>query len=168
MQQEPHIYFIYMKVIKLPFACSELSMHAQNQRQTGSFIRTKFGFHARIQEFSSGGSRPVWQKSSDNVFFFFLFFFWGGGGGLSSAYFKEVLWSISKKSIIFQGSRGVQHFPGGGGVQLFPGGGVQLLIPYRNPYNLWFSRGGVRTPCPPSGSALVFFCTTCHSPLHVF
>ena len=26
---------------------------------------------------------------------------------------------------------------GGGGVQLFPGGGgVQLLIPYRNPYNL--------------------------------
>ena len=28
------------------------------------------------------------------------------------------------------------------------GGGVQLLIPYRNPYNLWFSRG-VRTPCPP-------------------
>ena len=36
---------------------------------------------------------------------------------------------------------GVQHFPGGGGggggpgVQLFPGG-VQLLILYRNPYNL--------------------------------
>ena len=27
------------------------------------------------------------------------------------------------------------------GVQLIPGG-VQLLIPYRNPYNLWFSRGG--------------------------
>ena len=26
---------------------------------------------------------------------------------------------------------GVQLFPGGGG-----GGGVQLLIPYRNPYNL--------------------------------
>ena len=32
--------------------------------------------------------------------------------------------------------------------------GVQLFIPYRNPNNLWFSRGGgVRTPCPPSGSA---------------
>ena len=41
--------------------------------------------------------------------------------------------------------RGVQHFPGG--IQPFPGGGrgggggggdggVQLLIPYRNPYNL--------------------------------
>ena len=33
-----------MKVIKLPFACSEFSVHAQNQRQTGSFVRTKFGF----------------------------------------------------------------------------------------------------------------------------
>ena len=33
-----------MKVIKLPFACSEFSKHAQNQRQTGSFVRTKFGF----------------------------------------------------------------------------------------------------------------------------
>ena len=36
------------------------------------------------------------------------------------------------------------------GVQLF-----QLHIPSRNPYNLWFSRGGgVRTPCPTSVSAL--------------
>ena len=33
-----------MKVIKLPFACPELSVHAQNQRQTGSFVRTKFRF----------------------------------------------------------------------------------------------------------------------------
>ena len=33
------------------------------------------------------------------------------------------------------------------GVQLFPGG-VQLLIPYRNSFNLWFSRGGP-DPCPP-------------------
>ena len=30
-----------MKVIKLSFACSEFSVHAQNQRQTGSFVRTK-------------------------------------------------------------------------------------------------------------------------------
>ena len=73
----------------------------------------------------------------------------GGGGGvqvnltkkadiffLSSAYSSEVKWLISKKTIIFQGSRGSNFFQGGGG------GGVQLLIPYRNPYNLWFSRGG--------------------------
>ena len=33
------------------------------------------------------------------------------------------------------------------GVQLFPGG-VQLLIPYRNPFNLRFSRGGP-DPLPP-------------------
>ena len=44
--------------------------------------------------------------------------------------------------------RGSNIFQGGGG-----GGGVQLFIPYRNPYNLWFSRG-VRTPWTPSGSAL--------------
>ena len=35
----------------------------------------------------------------------------------------------------FKAPDGVQFFPGGGGVQLFPGG-VQLLIPYRNPFNL--------------------------------
>ena len=41
-----------------------------------------------------------------------------------------------------------QHFPGGGGSNFFQGGGgVQLLISYRNPYNLWFSRE-VRTPAP--------------------
>ena len=39
----------------------------------------------------------------------------------------------------FKVLEGVQHFPGGGGVNFFQGGGgggVQLLIPYRNPYNL--------------------------------
>ena len=40
-----------------------------------------------------------------------------------------------------------------GGVQLFPGrSGVQLLIPYRNPYILLFSRGGGPVHSP-SGSA---------------
>ena len=38
----------------------------------------------------------------------------------SSAYFTEVKWLISKKTIIFQGSGGVQHFPGG---PTFSGGG---------------------------------------------
>ena len=70
-----------------------------------------------------------------------------------------------KKSIIFQGSREGPTFSRGGGgggegptfsrggggrVQLFPGGGgVQLLIPYRNPYNLYFSRGGPDPLSPP-------------------
>ena len=56
---------------------------------------------------------------------------------LSSAYFTEFKWSISKNSIIFQGSRGGPTFSrGGGGSNFFQGGGIQLLIPYRNPYNL--------------------------------
>ena len=83
--------------------------------------------HAQNQEFSSGGVQvSLTKKSSDNVFFF-----------KSSAYFTEVKWSISKKSIIFQGSRGGPTFSrGGGGGPTFSRGGVQLLIPYRNPYNL--------------------------------
>ena len=81
----------------------------------------------------------------DNVFFFCFFF-------SSSAYFTEVKWSISKKSIIFsrcqRGSNIFQGGGGGGGVQHFPGG-VQLLTPYRNPYNLWFSKGGPDPLSPP-------------------
>ena len=75
-------------------------------------------WHARIQEFSSGGGGGPGQtdkKSSDNVFFFFFFFFF-------LAYSTEVKWSISRKSIIFQGSRRGPTFSRGGGVQLFPGG----------------------------------------------
>ena len=48
--------------------------------------------------------------------------------------------------------KGIYHFSRfqGGGVELFSGGGpIGFSL-----YNLWFSRGGVRTPCPPSGSAL--------------
>ena len=44
----------------------------------------------------------------------------------------------------------VQPFPGwGGGVQLFPGGWVSSAYFYRNPYNLWFSRGGGPEPLSP-------------------
>ena len=51
-----------------------------------------------------GGSRNFRQggPGQSDLFFF-------------SAYFTEVKWSISKKSIIFQGTRGGQTFPGGGG-----------------------------------------------------
>ena len=63
---------------------------------------------------------------------------WVGGGGpgqsekkidgfFSSGYFTEVKWLISKKIIIFQGSRGVQHFPGGGGGPTFSRGGVRFF-----------------------------------------
>ena len=88
----------------------------------------------------------------------------GGGGGpgqsdkkalttfffQSSAYFTEVKWSISKKSIIFQGSRGGPTFSrGGGGFQLFPGGS-NSLFPIETHITCDFPGGGVvRTPCPP-------------------
>ena len=55
---------------------------------------------------------------------------------------------ILKKTIIFQVSRG-RGSNISKGVKLFPGV-VQLLIPYRNPYKSWFSRGvGVQTLYPP-------------------
>ena len=71
------------------------------------------------------------KKALTALFFFFFFFFFFK----SSAYFTEVKWLFSKKTIVFQGSRGGPTFSRG--VQLLQGGGgVQLLIPYRNPYIL--------------------------------
>ena len=102
------------------------------------------------RNFRQWGSRSVWQKSSDNVFFcFFCFFCLVLSLFYSSQMvnFKEIYHfsRFQRGSIIFQGVGG----------PTFSRRGVQLLIPYRNPYNLWFSRG-VRTPCPTSGSALVW------------
>ena len=73
-----------------------------------------------------GGPGQSDKKSSDVLFFFFYFFF--------SPFFKVP--------------------GGGGGSNIYQGGGGttfsrsdQLLIPYRNPYNVIFQ--GVRTPCSP-------------------
>ena len=96
--------------------------------------------HARIQEFSSGGGGGPGQSDKKALFFFFFF---------------------TSPQLILQKSNGQFHrnlsfFNVPGGSNFFQGAGVQLLIPYINPFNLWFSRGeGVRTPYPPSGSALV-------------
>ena len=81
-------------------------------------------------------TKTLWQR------FFFFFFF------------SPQLILQQSNGQLQRVPEGVQHFPGGS--NFFQGGGVQLLIPYRNPYSLWFSRGGggVRTPCPPSGSPL--------------
>ena len=76
--------------------------------------------HARIQEFLSGGGGGPGQsdkKALTTFFFFFFFFFFQ-----SSAYFTEVKWLISKKTIIFQGSRGGPTFSRGGS-NFFQGGG---------------------------------------------
>ena len=63
----------------------------------------------------------------------------------SSGYFKEVKWSISKKSIIFKVPEGVQHFPGG--VQLFAGGS-NCLFPILTHITCDFP-GGSGPPVPP-------------------
>ena len=73
-------------------------------------------------------TKKLWQR-----FFLVLRLFYRS----QMVYFKEIYrFSRLQMGPIF--SRGVQLFPGG----------VQLLIPYRNPFNLWFSRGGP-DPQPP-------------------
>ena len=89
------------------------------------------------RNFRQGGPGQSDKKSSDNVFFFFFL--------VLNLFYKSQM--VNFKEIhhfsIFQGSTGGLTFSRGW-VQLFPGG-VQLLIPYRNPYILWFSR----PPVPP-------------------
>ena len=64
-------------------------------------------------------------------------------------FYRRQMVNFKEKKSFFKVLEGVQIFPGGGG--------GELLIPYRNPSNLWFSRGGGSgppAPPPPSGSAL--------------
>ena len=76
--------------------------------------------HARIQEFSSGGVQVSLTKKGLTTFFFFFFS-------------PQLI--LQKSNGQFQ--RNLSFFKVPEGVQYFPGGrGVQLLIPYRNPYNL--------------------------------
>ena len=101
-----------------------------------------------------GGPGPSVIKISDSVFFLINLFY-----RMPIFYFKE-----NYTFILFQGSRGAPTFFPGGGVQLFLRGGgmgVQLLIPYRNPYNLCFFRvGGGSWPLAPSGWAYAIFGAT--------
>ena len=84
------------------------------------------------------GSRSICHKKiSDNVFLVLLV--------VRHLFYR--IWFISKKIITSEVPEGLQHFSRGGGGPTFSRG-IQLLIPYRIPYNLCFSRG-VRAPCPP-------------------
>ena len=88
------------------------------------------------RNFRQGGPAQFDKKSSDVFFFcFFLFFVLFL---VLSLFFRCQMVNLKKKTIIFQGSRGGPTFSRGGGSNFFQGGGggVQLLIPYRNPYNL--------------------------------
>ena len=66
-----------------------------------------------------GGGGGVQVNLTKKLLRFFCFFW-------SSAYFTEVKWLISKKTIIFQGSRVGPTFSRG--VQLFPGGPIAYFL----------------------------------------
>ena len=72
----------------------------------------------RGQEFSSGGpGQSDKKKNSDNLYYIVLsLFYWN----------QMVNWLISKKTIIFQGSRGSPTFSKG--VHLFPGGPIAYSL----------------------------------------
>ena len=80
-------------------------------------------------------------KKALTTFFFFFFFF------SPQLILQKSNGHFQRNLSFFKSSRGGPTFSRGGGSNC-------LLIPYRDPYDLWFSRG-VRTPCPPSGSTLV-------------
>ena len=102
----------------------------------------RHGTDARIQEFSSGEGEGPGQFDKKTLTTIFL---------VLSLFYRSQMVNFKEICRFLRLQMGSNFFQG---VQLFPGG-VQLLIPYRNPYNLWFSRGGPDPlPPPPSGSAL--------------
>ena len=101
----------------------------------------KHGTDARIQEFSSGGGEGPGQSDKKALTTIFL---------VPSLFYRSQMVNFKEIYRLSRLQMGSNFFQG---VQLFPGG-VQLLIPYRNPFNLWFSRGGPDPLPPPSGSAL--------------
>ena len=103
-----------------------------------------------------GWSRSIWQKSSDNVFLVLSLFYKSQMVNFKENYhFSRFLPVIpvghTLKCSLGVKRRGSNIFQAWGGGPTFSGGGggLRLLIPYRNPYNLWFSRGGPDPPVPP-------------------
>ena len=84
------------------------------------------------------------KKALTTFFFFFFFFFFFLR---SSAYFTEVKWSISKKSVIFQGSRRGPTLSRGG--SNFFQGGSNCLFPIETHITCVFTGGGGPDPLPP-------------------
>ena len=102
-----------------------------------------------------GGPGQSNKKSSDNVFIYFFFIVLSLFYRSQMVNFREIYQfsRFQRGSNIFQGSPTFSRR-----------GGVQLLIPYRNPYNLRFSRGVPDplspTPPPPPPPPL-WMCTCC-------
>ena len=80
--------------------------------------RVHLAFHARIQDFSSGGEGVPGQSDEKALTTFFL----------SSTYFTEVKWLTSKKTIIFHGSREGPTFSRGGSPTFSRGGPIAYTL----------------------------------------
>ena len=98
-------------------------------------------YHARIQEISSGGGGGVQVSLTKKALTTFFF--------SPQLIFTEVKWSISKKSIIFQGFRGGPRFSRGGGPTF-----SSCLFPIETNITCDFPGGPGPPDPPPSGSAL--------------
>ena len=99
--------------------------------RASSKLAKRLLWHARIQEFSSGGVQVSVTKKLLRFLLFFL---------VLSFFYRSQMVNFKEIYHFSRFQRGSNIFQGGGG--------VQLLIPYRNPYNLWFSRGGPDTLSP--------------------
>ena len=101
--------------------------------------------HARIQEFPSGGGgvRDSLKKKALTFFFLFLFFL------VLSLFYKSQMVNFIEIYHFLRFQMGSNIFQGGPTFSR----GVQLLIPYRNPYNVIFQSSG--PPVPPLDPHLV-------------
>ena len=97
-----------------------------------------------VRGVGGGGVHVNLAKKSSDVLFFFAFFL------VLSLFYRSLMVNFNEK-YNFSRFRRDPNFSrgggGGGGTCSRWGGGVQLLIPYRNPYNFVIFQG-VRTPCP--------------------
>ena len=76
-----------------------------------------YHWHARIQEFSSGGVQVSLTKKSSDVFFFFFFFL------VLSLFYRTQMVNFKEIYLFSRFQRGFNIFQGVGGSNFFQGGG---------------------------------------------
>ena len=86
-----------------------------------------------------GGPGPGWHIKKALTFFFFNFL-------VLNLFYRSPVIAFKENYYLPRFQWGATFSRGGGGLTFYRG--IQLFFPYRNPYNLWFSRG-VRTASPP-------------------